>query len=308
MTQQWETPNYAELPDGFTTTEPQPQAGAARLAVLGDPIEHSKSPQLQLAAYRALGLDWEYYRWQVPAAGLSERLNGRAQGWRGFSVTAPLKAEAFEIATDTDEFAKQTGAVNTLVCAGLDADAGMIGYNTDVYGIREALSQAGRAQCTQVHIIGAGDTAATAAVAAASMGAERIQIAARRPNAAAELAERLQAVLAPEVAIESVPLLEWRPSSEADVIVDTVPGGFSPQSEPTDSLANTTVLSAAYDPWPTKFATIAEAAGAQVVSGIELLLHQAVYQVRLFSGRDIDQALPNEQLIVDKMRAALDAK
>ena len=304
MKQQWPEPDYAEVPEGFTSEEPQSERGSSRLAVLGDPIAHSQSPQLQLAAYRALGLDWEYYRWQVPSDQLSSALSDRQQGWRGVSVTAPLKAEALDFANECDELAQLTGAVNTLVFDSLDADAPARGYNTDVYGMIAAFAAAGRNECGTAHILGAGDTAASAVVAASKMGADRIVIAARRIEAATKLAQKLQGGLGGDVEIHPVDLAKWEPGN-AQIIVDTIPGGLPREQEFTASLDAVTVLSAAYDPWPTPLARYAEAVGATVVCGTEMLLHQAVYQVRLFSGRKIDDALPNESLIIDQMRAAL---
>lgn len=305
--QQWPDSNFPAVPTGATTSEPTGAVGSARLAVLGDPILHSKSPQLHMAAYRALGLDWEYFRWQVPAGNLNEALSTRGQGWRGVSVTAPLKSEALSFAVHQDAFATQTAAVNTLVFDALDPNACARGFNTDVYGIIEAFSEVGCDRVSTAQIIGSGDTAASAAVAAIAMGATHIEIAARRPEAAKTLAESLASRTTESVEFTAVPLStgsrnDWQPHS--DIIIDTVPGGV-PISVASLAHDATTVLSAAYDPWPTQFAASMQRLGAQVISGEAMLLHQAVYQVRLFTGRAVDEALPNESAVVAAMRAEL---
>ena len=262
---------FPEVPTGAVTSEPPRGRGAARLAVLGDPIAHSKSPQLQLAAYRKLGVDWEYWRWQIPAGGLRERLENRGQGWRGVSVTAPLKAEALAFAQTADPLAELTGAANTLVFETLDPAAPAHAANTDVAGI----------------------------AAAAQMGAQQVRVFARRPDAAAELAAELGPKLA-GVQLRAADLASWQPD-DAAAVIDTIPGGcpVRPDLQATDA----PLLSAAYDPWPTELAKVW---AGRVIPGTEMLLQQAVVQVRLFSGRAIDEPLPNESAIVQEMRVALD--
>lgn len=300
--QQWTQPNYPEVPTGATASEPVNAIGSARLAVLGDPIEHSKSPQLHMAAYRGLGLDWEYFRWQVPAGGLSAALSNRQQGWRGVSVTAPLKSEALTFSVKQDDFATQTGAVNTLVFDALSPQAQALGFNTDVYGIIEAFAEAGCTRVTTAQIIGSGDTAASAAVAAIAMGAAKIELAARRPQAAAQLAESIASRTQDAAQFTIVPLADWQPHS--DIVIDTVPGGAPVTVEP-QTATPMFMLSAAYDPWPTPFAGSLQQLGVRVISGEAMLLHQAVYQVRLFTGRAVDEPLPNESEIITAMRSAL---
>src|SRR5690606_23181963 len=90
-------------------------ASRRRLEVWGDPIAHSRSPQLHAAAYAVLGLDWEYGRRRVPEAAFDAELASLDGSWRGLSLTMPLK-EAARRATDAvDDAARLTGAVNTLL-------------------------------------------------------------------------------------------------------------------------------------------------------------------------------------------------
>lgn len=293
---------FPDVPVGAEASEPARGKGAARLAVLGDPIEHSRSPQLHLAAYRVLGLDWEYWRWQLTKGGLAPALESRGPSWRGFSVTAPLKAEALAFAAATDPTAKLTGAANTLVFDALDAGSGATAYNTDVAGIVAALDKYQPA-ARSADVLGAGDTAASAAVAAAELGAKQVRVWARRPEAAAQLASGL-AERGMQTPVISGNLADWRPDAETALVIDTVPGGCPPTAclKP----VKVPLLSAAYDPWPTELAKLWQDGGGAVIAGTEMLLQQAVVQVRLFSGRNPDAQLPNEQLIVEKMRAALE--
>ena len=102
-----------------------------RLAVWGDPIAHSRSPQLHAAAYRVLGLDWRYERRQVSESAFAAELAGLSAEWRGLSLTMPLKGAAHRAAAWRDRRSELTGAVNTLLLTG----DGPRGFNTDVGGI-----------------------------------------------------------------------------------------------------------------------------------------------------------------------------
>ncbi|MEY4743952.1 MAG: hypothetical protein RIR34_1291, partial [Actinomycetota bacterium] len=101
-----------------------------KLSVLGSPIGHSKSPDIHSAAYRVLGLDWDYERNEVRKGGLVSFMEGLTPDWLGLSITMPLKEEAFRFATSVDRAANATKAVNTLV----RNETGWAGYNTDVFG------------------------------------------------------------------------------------------------------------------------------------------------------------------------------
>ncbi|MDO3637887.1 shikimate dehydrogenase, partial [Mycolicibacterium sp. KC 300] len=110
-----------------------------RAAVLGSPIAHSRSPQVHLAAYRALGLDsWTYDRIECTADQLPELVGGLGPEWVGLSVTMPNKFAALRFADERTERADLVGSANTLVRSG----RGWRADNTDVDGIVGALGSA----------------------------------------------------------------------------------------------------------------------------------------------------------------------
>jgi len=268
---------------------------ATRLAVWGDPIAHSKSPALHAAAYGVLGLDWKYDRRQVSAADFTDALDGLDDTWRGLSLTMPLKEEAFRAATTRDAHAERTGAVNTLLLGRQVA-----GYNTDVGGIIDALSEAGVTAVRSVRILGAGATAASALVAVAELGAERVEVAARRPERAAgllALGDRLGVAVASRALDDA--------TFDADLTIATLPSGTVLPAEVAEAMAarGGTLFDAAYAPWPSALA-VAWGDGA-VVSGLGMLLHQAVRQIRIFRRGDPLEPLPREADVVAAMRAAL---
>src|SRR3954454_20470021 len=136
-----------------------------RLAVLGSPIGHSKSPALHAAAYAVLGLPWEYTAIEVAEGGLGAFLSTLDESWRGLSLTMPLKREILPLLTESSAVVETIGAANTVVIESSAEGSALRGYNTDVGGILGALADHGVDRITSAHLIGTGATAATALVA-----------------------------------------------------------------------------------------------------------------------------------------------
>lgn len=271
------------------------------LAVWGDPIEHSRSPLLHAAAYGVLGLDWHYGRRQVDAAGFDVALAELDASWRGLSLTMPLKERAFAAATSRDRHATLTGAVNTLA---FDAD-GVHGFNTDVGGLTRALRAHGIDEISTARIVGAGATAASALVALVDLGARRIEVSARDPRKAAALVElgaALQAQVVPAA-------LDADSPTPVDVTVGTLPGGTRLADPVADGLAHGggALLDVAYSPWPSALAERWIVQGAEAISGISMLIEQALLQVRVFVGGDPSAELADEPAVLRAMRAAVES-
>ena len=271
-----------------------------RLAVLGSPIGHSKSPSLHRAAYAALGLDWSYDQLDVSESGLSAFLDGLGEEWRGLSLTMPLKQSVIPLLTETDRVAEQTGVANTVLLDGDDIS----GFNTDVAGIVRALSAAGLQEARYVHVLGGGATAASALVAAAELGAERVDVHVRDLQKSVWL-EPLAHQLGLRVRIRSFAQAD-RSLEEPQLVISTLPGGASTEAIYTDSTRRAAVLlDVAYDPWPSVLATAWQAVGGRVVSGLAMLAQQALLQVRIFVSGDVLQPLPDEEGVLEAMLAAV---
>lgn len=271
-----------------------------RLAVLGSPIAHSKSPALHRAAYRRLGRDWSYKAIEVTGAELPAFLGGLDPSWRGLSLTMPLKQDVLPLVDELDRVADLTGAANTVLFAD---DGRRIGFNTDVGGIVRALREAGCDAVAHGALVGAGATAASALVAMSELGAGRVDVYARTPARAtplAELGERLRV----EVRLHALGAIES--AHDIDLVVSTVPGGTELPHEASVALrTGARLFDVAYDPWPSRLAASWLAAGGEVIHGLGMLLHQAVLQVRVFVSGDPATPLPDEDAVLDAMRAAL---
>jgi len=262
-----------------------------RAAVLGKPISHSLSPVLHRAAYEALGLtDWSYDVRECDAPSLRELVAGLGPTWRGLSLTMPLKEEALLVADSSSAIARQTGAVNTLVRVGTQWH----GENTDVFGIREALRDAGVGSghpVSRAVVVGSGATARSALAALADLGIGEVAFVVRKEVRASTLAQardhgfRVSVVRDDRAAHEVL---------HAALVISAVPAGAA------DSLALAVAREAArsgplppggvlldvvYADWPTALAQAAASYGARVVPGIEMLIHQGAAQVELMTGR-----------------------
>ncbi len=241
--------------------------------MLGDPIAHSLSPTLHRAGYAALGLDWRYDAVRVPAGGLADFLAGLDASWRGLSLTMPLKREAPALLDSLSDTARLAGAANTVV---LGPD-GRHGENTDVAGAAAALRERYDGPVDSVAILGGGATAASVLLALAGLGARRFDLHVRDASRAGEtlaVAERFPAPL--EVRLRG---LEEPP--EAMVLVSTIPASAQTSGLVERCGAVPVLFEVRYDPWPTPLA--ASAGDRVLVTGLDLLVHQAVLQFELFA-------------------------
>jgi shikimate dehydrogenase len=242
-----------------------------KAAVLGSPIAHSRSPQLHIAAYRALGLDgWTYDRIECTADELPDVVGGFGPEWVGVSVTMPGKFAALRFADERSARAELVGSANTLVRTphGWRAD------NTDIDGVKGALGRVGG----RAAVLGSGGTAPAVVVGLAELGVQDISIVARDRDKAAPLL-----ALGPKLGVDVRWIELGAAVVDVDVVVSTIPADVAAQHADTVA-ATPLLLDAIYDPWPTPLAAAVEAAGGQVVSGLQMLLHQAFAQVEQFTG------------------------
>ncbi|TFD47102.1 shikimate dehydrogenase [Cryobacterium frigoriphilum] len=275
-----------------------------RLAVLGSPVGHSRSPALHRAAYRELGLDWRYDAIEVPEGTLAGFVGALAPEWRGLSLTMPLKREILPLIDDLDRIAQLTNAVNTVLVGTHHAQRTLSGFNTDVPGLVRALGESGVTHATHVTILGAGATGASALAAAAELGAETVDVVVRTPAKATTLVE-LGHQLGLLVTVSTLRSID-APGRVSDLVISTLPGGTVLDVQfPSTLRASALLFDVAYSPWPSALAESWSHAGGRVASGLGLLLHQALIQVRIFVAGDPFAPLPREVAVLAAMRAAL---
>ena len=286
-------------------TEPYREAPYLRRAyVLGHPIAHSLSPALHRAAYDFLGeQNLGYDRRDTLPDDLPAIMHGvrhpkgteDAPYIAGLSVTMPLKTAVIQYCDELSETARVTGAVNTVYPRGDK----VLGDNTDVIGIVNALRHAGlepQPLKDSAAIVGGGATAISALTALHQLGYSRVSVYARslhKLGSVQEAADRLgvqleQVSLAdlPQNLVERGhhPVVSTLPAHAADEWASQL-SGLKGASNPAGASAThqPVLLDVAYNPWPSVLASAWEANGGTVVSGLEMLLYQAVEQVLLFT-------------------------
>ncbi|MEV5431408.1 shikimate dehydrogenase [Streptomyces sp. NPDC052701] len=251
-----------------------------RAAVLGSPIAHSLSPVLHRAAYAELGLrDWTYDRFEVDENALPGFLQTLGPEWAGLSLTMPLKRAVIPLLDEITETAASVDAVNTVV---LGQDGRRTGDNTDIPGMVAALREHGIDEVGSAAVLGAGATASSALAALSRVCAGEVAVYVRSAARAAQMrrwAERL------DLAVRIADWADAEQALRAPLVIATTPAGV------TDALAHAvperpaTLFDVLYDPWPTVLAARWSAYGGAVVSGLDLLVHQAVLQVEQMTGR-----------------------
>jgi shikimate dehydrogenase len=274
----------------------------AHLAVLGSPIAHSRSPRLHTAAYAELGLDWAYGAEEVTGPELAGFVAARDASWRGLSLTMPLKRDILPLLDSLDATARLSGAANTVLFDRSSGELALRGFNTDVFGVVAAFREAGVDRLDRVQILGGGATAASVLVAVHRMGAAHVLLSLRDPARAAglvALGEELGVVVTPAP-------LETAQVGSPDAVVSTIPGhGEHGLVFPRAVREHAVLFDVAYDPWPSAFARSWAEADGRVVSGLGMLLHQALAQVRIFVGGSPDVTLPAEARVLAAMRDAI---
>lgn len=244
--------------------------------MLGKPIAHSKSPQLHLAAYRALGLaDWTYDRIECDAEQLPGVVGGFGPEWVGVSVTMPGKFAALRFADERTDRAQRVGSANTLV----RTPTGWRADNTDIDGVAGALGSASG----WALVCGSGGTAPAAVAGLAQLGVAGITVVARNPDRAARLVDLGEQLGVPGrfCDLDGGGLVDE--VAGAEVLVSTIPADVAERYVGTFERIGV-LLDAVYDPWPTPLAVAVSTAGGRVVSGLQMLLHQAFAQVEQFTG------------------------
>ena len=246
--------------------------------MLGDPIAHSLSPVLHRAGYAATGLAWEYDAHRVAAGGLAGFVAGLDEDWRGLSLTMPLKREALGLVDDLSDTARLAGAANTLVLGDR-----LVGDNTDVPGVAAALSEHGVSAVRSATILGGGATATSVGLALADRGAEVLTLLVRDIDRAGGDGHPAAPPPVGAPTVQVLPLGGWE--ATGDVVVSTIPavGPGRRPGRPVRRRARS-VFDVVYDPWPTPLAVAAAARGQVLVSGLDLLVHQAALQFALFTG------------------------
>lgn len=257
--------------------------------LIGDPIGHSVSPVMHNAAFNKLGLDYIYLPFRVGAENLARAIDGvKALNIRGLNITIPHKVAVIPLLDELELLAEKTGAVNTIV-----NDKGHLkGYNTDAAGFLKALLERGvEPRGKKVVVLGAGGASRAISFTLANGGAEIVILNRKlEMDWAVELAGSISRFSIKEA--EALELNDDNLSSAlkaADILVNATSIGMSPDINRSPVPAGLlhpglVVFDVVYNPLKTRLLAEAEAAGAETISGIEMLVWQGALAFELWTG------------------------
>jgi len=256
--------------------------------VIGDPIGHTLSPAMQNAAFEALGLDCVFLAFKVAAAEVEAAIRGvRGLDIRGLNVTMPHKNAVIPFLDEVDESARFLGSVNTVVTI----DGTLRGFSTDGAGAHHALEENSVDLAGKKLVLLGGGGAAKAIAFALAKEVNELVILNRTPAKMDPIAQAVSKRFHKKVTVTRLSNAAIQENlKEADILVNATNVGMNPH--PTESLIKRSwikpsivVMDIVYSPLETKLSKDAKAAGAKVVSGLEMLIHQGAASFEIWTGK-----------------------
>jgi len=257
--------------------------------LIGNPVEHSVSPEMHNAAFEKLGLNFIYLPFRVTPENLEKAILGmRGLGMVGFNVTMPHKASIMKFLDEIDKTAEKIGAVNTIV----NKDGKLLGFNTDGPGALWAFQEAGvNFKNKKVVMLGAGGAAKAIAFYLMSL-IKKLVIAGKTREEAQSLAKDLKKYFKKEIkGIENNTDNLRQELKNAQILINATPIGMAPDinSMPikTELLrSNLTVFDSIYNPIETKLLREARKIGAKTINGVNMLVYQGAEAFKLWTGKN----------------------
>ncbi|MET1124299.1 MAG: shikimate dehydrogenase [Archaeoglobaceae archaeon] len=248
------------------------------LGLIGYPVKHSISPAMHKAALKEMGIEGIYLAFEVPPGSLEDAVRGaKALDFVGLNVTIPYKEEVAKLVSLKGDAAK-IGVVNTIDLRS------MVGYNTDVYGVKKAL-EGFELENAVALVVGAGGAGKAAALALLKMGA-KVVITNRTASRGLEAAELLrkygECLFYPYERLSEL-------GGKVDLIVNATPLGMRGFAEalpvPEEIVRDVVVFDTVYNPPETPLIRIARERGCETVSGVEMLVYQGAKALEIWTGK-----------------------
>ncbi|MBA7606681.1 Shikimate dehydrogenase (NADP(+)) [subsurface metagenome] len=270
--------------------------------LIGDPVEHSMSPAMHNAAFRETGLDYIYVPCRVKSEDLGKAIEGmKALNIKGLNVTIPHKVAILNLLDKLDPLAEKIGAVNTIV----NDDGVLTGYNTDATGFLQPLLERGiEPKYKNIAILGAGGASRAVSFILADSGANLVILNRLEEIDWAEgLASRISQIF--DIKVEALELTRENLTGvlmEVDILVNATSVGMSPAIDNTPVTTDLLrpgllVYDIVYNPVKTKLLTEAEAAGAETIGGIDMLVWQGALAFEKWTGLKAPVKLMKDEAI-----------
>lgn len=267
-----------------------------KIGIIGFPIRHSISPVFQQAALDHYGIDARYQPWEVDPKDLGEFMESmRDPDAIGNNVTVPHKEAVMVHLDEVEDWARQAGAVNTVV----NQNGRLVGHNTDGVGFLRGLTESSgfTTDGARVVIFGAGGSAKAVALALAGEGVVSITIVNRTLERAERLAELISSAGSSGFQVDAVPLDDEertaREAAESNLLVNSTSMGMlhGPDESGSPILARhipqgAVAYDLVYNPSETPFLREAAEAGAVAIGGLSMLVHQGARAFELWTGKE----------------------
>jgi len=275
--------------------------GRTKIAgLLGNPVEHSVSPQLHNTISMRMGHDIIYVPFKVEKEDLEKAVDGlRAINVIGFNVTIPYKSKIIKYLDEVSDEAMLIGAVNTVK----NENGRLLGYNTDAEGFRRSfIGEVGHGFTNKkVAVIGAGGAARAIAMKVALDGAEHIDIVNRTVTKALELSAFITKKTG--VPVRALSMSETEEKNilwQNEIIINTTSLGMYPDTDgcPIDDFScirkNHIFYDIIYNPLKTKLLEEAEKQGCKVINGLGMLIYQGIYAYEIWTGSKVPETIKDE--------------
>lgn len=256
--------------------------------VIGDPVEHSLSPVMHNAAFKALKVDGVFLAFKVKKMEVKSAIEGmRALGICGFNVTMPHKNAVIPYLDEVDETSELLGSVNTI----LNDNGKLRGVSTDGVGALRALQENNVAVKGRKVVLLGGGGAGKAIAYTLAKEVDQLILLNRTTEKIRNLSKDIDRVFHKEITVDilSSKTLETN-LKDADILINATNVGMHPNSA--ESIVNSrflkpelAVMDIVYNPIETKLAKDAKDAGARVVNGLEMLVYQGAASFELWIGK-----------------------
>jgi len=264
-----------------------------QLAIIGNPVSHSFSPQMHNYISEKMNLNYVYTALKVEENGFEAALEGiRSMGFAGVNITSPYKFRAYDKMDILSDRARRFGSVNTCVNRG----GVLYGYNTDAEGFYLSLKREGiEIKDRDILFIGAGGVTRPVMMYFADIGAKSISIVNRTVSKAEALAACTRELCGYDVTVGI-------DKKHYDVVINTTTVGMHPDTDkcPVSDMpyvdSETAVADMIYNPEKTKFLQLAESKGAKTVNGLGMLIYQGIIAYELFTGVKLPDSIYDELL------------
>ena len=265
-----------------------------RLAVIGDPIEHSLSPLVHSAILKNLGVEYEYEKVQVKKGELEDFLEyAKEKKFDGFNLTMPHKVDILPYLCEIDEEAKRYGAVNTVKVK----NGRLYGYNTDADGYVQSIKTLGiEILKKNVVILGAGGVVQTLALKMALEGAEKISIMNRTTSKAEEISKMVEINTGKKCAFGGLEVARLKEKmANCHILINATPLGMHSVNKDFEDLSfldelpqGAVVSDLIYNPSKTALLKRAEQLGYKTINGLGMLIFQAILADKIYLESDFD--------------------